>query len=62
MTDPEKPESNVVAIRWLIHKVEIVMLLPQPVDNLSFTPDQARDVAGSLLKFAAQTDPPGKKN
>jgi hypothetical protein len=59
MTDPE---PHVVAVRWLIHRGEIVMLLPMPMDNLSFTPDQARDIAGSLLKFAAQTDPPGKKN
>ena len=49
---------NMLNIRYITHKDELLLLLSQPVDMLTLAPDQARAMAAELLRFADTAEKP----
>lgn len=47
-------------MKHIIHADELLLVFSVPVDMLTLTPDQAREMAGQLMRFAESVSPKGK--
>ena len=43
-----------MTVRWLAHKGEILLVLSEPANHITFSPEQARNAARGILDLVDQ--------